>query len=182
MRGEGLLTPRGVRRVRDDGRMTTLGLLVVGLLMLVGLVGVVVPIIPGLLLIIGAALWWAIGDGATTAHWVTFAIILLIGATGTFLKYAVPARHTSRAGASNVTMVFALLLGVVGFFVIPVVGAPLGFVLGVYLAELRRHKAHGPAWLATKAALKGFALAMLIEFTAGALMIGAWVIGVFATS
>ena len=161
--------------------MTTFGLVVVGLLMLVGLLGVVVPILPGLLLIVGAALWWAIGDGGTSAHWVIFVIILLIGAAGTFLKYAVPARHTAKAGASNVTMVFALLLGVVGFFVIPVVGAPLGFVVGVYVAELRRHKKHQPAWVATKAALKGFALSMLIEFTAGALMIGAWVIGLFVT-
>jgi uncharacterized protein len=161
--------------------MTTFGLVVVGLLMLVGLVGVVVPIVPGLLLIVGAALWWAIGDGGSTAHWVTFAIMSLIAAAGTFLKYAVPARHTARAGASNVTMVFALLLGVVGLFVIPVVGAPVGFVVGVYLAELRRHKRHEPAWGATKAALKGFALAMLIEFTAGALMIGTWAIGLFVT-
>ena len=53
--------------------------------------------------------------------------------------------------------------------------------VSVLLAELRRHKTHGPAWNATKAALKGFALAMLIEFTAGALMIGAWVIGVLVT-
>ena len=30
------------------------------------------------------------------------------------------------------------VLGVVGFFVIPVIGLPLGFVLGVYLSELSR--------------------------------------------
>lgn len=161
--------------------MTTFGLVVVGLLMLVGLIGIVVPIIPGLLLIVAAALWWSIGDGSTAAHWLIFVIIVLLAAGGTYLKYAVPARRTAQAGASNVTMLFALLLGVAGFFVIPVVGAPIGFVVGVYLAELRRHKRHEPAWGATKAALKGFALAMLIEFTAGALMIGAWVIGLLVT-
>lgn len=161
--------------------MTTFGLTVVGLLMLAGLVGVVVPVLPGLLLIAGAALWWAIGDGGTTAHWVTFTAVLLLGAAGTFLKYAVPARHTSKAGATKVTMVFALLLGVAGFVLIPVVGAPVGFVVGVYLAELRRHHRHEPAWGATRAALKGFALSMLIEFTAGALMVGSWVVGLFVT-
>ena len=35
--------------------MTTFGIVVVGLLMLIGLTGVVVPVIPGLLLILGAA-------------------------------------------------------------------------------------------------------------------------------
>lgn len=161
--------------------MTTLGLLAVGLLMLIGLIGVVVPMLPGLLLIVAAAVWWVLAEDATAAHWVVLAVILLLGAAGTVLKYAVPARSTARAGASNVTLVLALLVGVVGFFVIPVVGAPVGFVAGVYLGELRRHRTHAPAWTATKASLKGLALSMLIEFTAGALMIGTWLIGLLAT-
>ena len=41
-----------------------------------------------------------------------------------------------------------MLLGVVGFFVVPVVGLFLGFVLGVYLAELRRVGA-AAAWPST---------------------------------
>lgn len=163
------------------GRMTTFGIVVVGLLMLAGLCGVVVPVIPGLLLILGVGLWWAIGDGGTTAHWITFTAIAIIGVLGTYLKYAVPAKRTSQAGASNISMVFALVLGVVGMFVIPIIGGPIGFVVGVYLAERKRLKAHTPAWLATKGALKGFALSMLIEFTAAVLMIGAWVIGVLVT-
>lgn len=158
--------------------MTTFGIVVVGLLMLIGLTGVVVPVIPGLLLILGAALWWAIGDGGTTTHWIAFAAVAAIGVIGTYLKYAVPARRTSQAGASNISMVFAVVLGVVGLFVIPIIGGPIGFVVGIYAAERRRLKSHAPAWTSTKAALKGFALSMLIEFTAAVLMIGSWVIGV----
>jgi len=161
--------------------VTTFGIVIVGLLMLVGLCGVVVPVIPGLLLILGAALWWTIGDGGTTTHWIAFAVIALIGIAGTFLKYAVPARRTSQAGASNVSMVFALALGVVGMFVIPVIGGPIGFVLGIYAAERRRLRSHPAAWSSTKAALKGFALSMLIEFTAAVLMIGTWALSLLLT-
>ena len=161
--------------------MTTFGIVLVGLLMLAGLIGVVVPVLPGLLLVGGAGLWWAIGDGGTTTHWLVFAVIALIGLVGTWLKYVVPARRTAQAGASGRSQLVALGLGIVGFFVIPVIGAPIGFVLGIYLAELHRLRAKAPAWAATRAALQGFALSMLIEFTAAVLMIGAWVIGVVLT-
>lgn len=167
-----------------DGKMvvmTELGIAVVGLLMLVGLTGIVVPVIPGILLIAGAALWWAIADGGTTTHWVVFALVVLVALLGTWLKYAVPAKRTSQAGASNISMALALVLGIVGLFVIPIVGGPIGFVLGVYVAERVRLRAHAPAWAATKAGLRGFALGMLIEFTAAVLMIGAWVVGVLLT-
>lgn len=164
-----------------DEPVTTFGIVVVGLLMLVGLCGVVVPVIPGLLLILGAALWWAIGDGGTTTHWFVFAAVVLLGAAGTFLKYAIPARHTSRAGASTRSMIFALVLGVVGMFVIPIVGGPIGFVLGIYAAERQRLHRHDAAWSSTRAALKGFALSMLIEFTSAVLMIATWGLGLLLT-
>ncbi|GAB3292987.1 DUF456 family protein [Epidermidibacterium keratini] len=157
--------------------MTEAGHVVVGLLVLAGLIGVLIPFLPGMLLIVGAALWWAIADGATAGHWVTFAIVALLCAAGTALKYVIPARTTSGAGASRVSMFFAIALGIAGFFVIPVIGAPIGFVLGIYLAELRRVRARAQAWTATKAALRGVLLGVLIEFTAAALAAGAWVLG-----
>ena len=157
--------------------MTEAGHVAVGLLILAGLIGVLIPFLPGMLLIVAAALWWAIADGATTGHWVTFAIVAALCAGGTALKYVVPARTTSEAGASRVSMIFAIALGIVGFFVIPVIGAPIGFVLGIYLAELRRVRGRAQAWTATKAALRGVLLGVLIEFTAAALAAGAWVIG-----
>ncbi|WP_106848812.1 DUF456 domain-containing protein [Blastococcus sp. Marseille-P5729] len=161
--------------------MTELGIAVVGLLMLAGLAGIVVPILPGILLIAGAALWWAIADGGTATHWSAFAFVVAFALAGTWLKYAIPAKRTSQAGASNISMGLALVLGIVGLFVIPIVGGPIGFVLGVYLAERVRLRAHAPAWAATKAGLRGFALGMLIEFTAAVAMIGAWVVGVLLT-
>ena len=45
----------------------------VGLAILVGLFGIVVPILPGTILIFGAILVWAILTGGTTA-WVVFVI------------------------------------------------------------------------------------------------------------
>lgn len=154
--------------------------IVVGLIMVAGLAGVAVPVLPGLLLILAAALFWAIRDAGSqpVAHWIVFAIIAAVFLIGWVLKYLVPARRAAAAGATGRSMLFAVGLGIVGLFVIPIVGAPIGFVLGVYLAERRRLGAHTPAWRATVGALRGVGLSMLIEFCAGVLMIAVWLVGV----
>ena len=54
------------------------------------------------------------------------------------MKYVVPGRRLKENGIPNSTLLLGGVLGVVGFFVIPVVGLLVGFVLGVYLAELNR--------------------------------------------
>jgi hypothetical protein len=68
----------------------------------------------------------------------------------------------------------------VGFFVVPVVGLILGFVLGVWLVELSR-VGSDQAWTSTKKALGAAGLAMLIEFTAALGVAVVWVFGLVAT-
>lgn len=149
--------------------------------MVIGLVGVAVPLLPGLLLMLAAGLWWTIGDGGSTTHWVFFGVMTAIFVIGTVAKYVIPARRTTASGAANRSMLIAALLGVVGMFVIPIVGAPIGFVLGVYLSEAQRQRSHAAAWRATRVAITGFALSMLIEFLAGVGMFVSWLAGVFVT-
>ena len=72
------------------------------------------------------------------------------------------------------------MLGVVGFFVIPVVGLIVGFVLGVYLAELNR-VGREAAWPATTHALKAVGLSIMIELAATMLAAATWVVGVVLT-
>lgn len=159
--------------------MNTTGHVLVALVMVVGLLGVAIPVLPGLLLVLAGGLWWTMADGASTGHWIVFGVMAALMLAGTAAKYIIPAKRTSQAGASKRSMVFAVLLGVAGLFVIPVVGAPIGFVLGIYLAERARLGAHAPAWSSTRAALRGVGLSMLIEFCAGVAMIAVWLIGAF---
>ncbi|MEI2702317.1 MAG: DUF456 domain-containing protein [Baekduia sp.] len=158
--------------------MGEVALVVCGLVMLAGLAGVVVPVLPGLVLMVGAALWWAIADGGSLVHWSVFVVIAGLGAAGTALKYMVPARTTASAGTPTSILALAFVFAVVGFFVLPIIGAPIGFVLGVYVGEWRRLGGHDGAWAATKAALKGVVLGALIEGTAAVLIIGIWLAGV----
>jgi uncharacterized protein len=73
------------------------------------------------------------------------------------------------------------VLGVIGFFVIPVVGLLIGFVLGIYLAELINHRNQRVAWTSTKHALKGVALSVGVELAGALLATVAWVAGVYLT-
>ncbi|MGN2635468.1 DUF456 domain-containing protein [Nocardia takedensis] len=159
--------------------MSVWGEVVVGLVILVGLVGVVVPILPGVILIFGAVLVWAIMTGGGGA-WAVFGVAAAFLVISGVIKYTWPGRKMKDAGVSNRALVIGALLGIVGFFVIPIVGLFVGFVLGVYLSELQRLGQNQLAWPATKHALKGVGLSMLIELFGGLLAAGVWVAGALA--
>ena len=153
--------------------------IVVAVAIAVGLVGVVVPLLPGTLLVAVAVVVWALDTGGRTAWSVTMVALALL-LVGALLKYLVPGRRLGEAGVPRRTLWTGAALGIVGFFVIPVVGLVLGFVLGVHLAERARvgGLAAGPS---TVAALRAVGLSIAIEVLAGLLAAAAWVTGVLLT-
>ncbi|WP_433198154.1 DUF456 domain-containing protein [Nocardia sp. CA-107356] len=156
--------------------MSAWGEVVVGLVILVGLLGIIVPILPGVILIFGAIAVWAFVEGGATA-WTVFAVSTAFLVLSGIIKYTWPGRKMKDAGVSNRALFLGAVLGIVGFFVIPVVGLFVGFVLGVYLSELQRLRENQQAWQATVHALKGVGLSMLIELFGALLATGVWVIG-----
>lgn len=149
-----------------------------GLVMLVGLVGIVVPVLPGLLLVLVATLGWAYYHPAPQA-WIVFWVAVVLYAVGVTAQYLLPGRRMRREGVGTGTMVLAVLLGIVGFFVVPVVGAVAGFVLGVFLVELLRRRDRVAAWQATKTALLAVLHSMGIELIAGFGIVATWLIGLW---
>ena len=151
---------------------------VVGIAIAVGLIGILVPVLPGSALILVAILLWALELGSTTG-WAVFAVAAAFLVVGTVVKYVVPGRQLKDAGIPASTQWTGVALAVPGFFVIPVVGAFVGFVAGVYLAERRRL---GPgAGASTRSALRAVGVSVLIEVTAAILAACAWVAGVVVT-
>jgi hypothetical protein len=75
-------------------------------------------------------------------------------------------------------MFVGVLLGIVGFFVIPVVGMFVGFPVGVYLSELQRQWTHAAAWTSTKHALRETGVSILIELVGTSLAAAVWLIAV----
>lgn len=151
----------------------------VGIAVAVGLVGILVPVLPGSALILLAILVWAAGIASGTG-WAVFAVAAAFLLVGTVAKYAVPGRRLKDAGIPSSTQWAGVALAVPGFFVVPVVGAFLGFVAGVYLAE-RRRLGSGAAGASTWSALQAVGLSLLIELTAGVLAAATWVAGLVVT-
>lgn len=147
--------------------------IVIGLVMVAGLVGVVLPVAPGMVLIVGAAIAWAVSTGGTAA-WVVTALLIAIGAAASAIALVVPAKRAGAAGAPAWVMLAGGIGLVVGFFTIPVIGALIGWAVGIWVGEMVRLKAAGPAWSTTVATIRGQALGMAIQLTAGVIMIAIW--------
>ncbi len=150
------------------------------LLILAGIVGIIVPVLPGLLLTVLGLLVWALTENSVTG-WVVLALGLLVGLTGAVLQYLVPGRRMKRQGVRTSTLALAVLLAVVGFFVIPVVGAVVGFVLGIWLVESGRGASREEAWSRTRHAVVAILQGWGIELAAALGVAGLYVVGLLVT-
>jgi hypothetical protein len=102
-------------------------------------------------------------------------IVVAIVVIGSVVKYLVPGRRLRDSGVPGRTIALGAVLGVIGFFVIPVVGLFIGFVLGIYLAELARLGAHDAAWPSTRKALGAVGWSIVIEMATGLIAAAVWV-------
>ena len=152
---------------------------VAGLLIVVGLAGVVVPVIPGLLLVWAGVLVWFLDDRDAARMGVLIAVTIVL-VIGTVVKYLLPGRRLREDGVPWGTLALGAALGIVGFFVVPVVGLVLGFVLGVYLGETMRLNDRSTAWRSTKRALVAVGFSILIELAAGLVATAIWAGAVIA--
>lgn len=152
--------------------MDPFGEIVIGIVILFGLAGIFVPVLPGLVLVVAAVLVWAIVEGGTAA-WTVAVIAVIVGVGGMAVSYLIPGRRLRDSGIPSSTLWLAGGLAIIGFFVVPVIGGPLGFVLGVYLAE-RQRVGHESAWPATKASVRAVGMSIGIELTAGLVIAGVW--------
>jgi uncharacterized protein YqgC (DUF456 family) len=152
---------------------------VVGLAIIVGLFGILVPGLPGSALIGAAVLVWAI-DAEEGAAWVVFAIVAVLLIAGAAATWVLAGRRVTAAGVPRRSLVVAGVAGIVGFFVVPVVGLILFFPLALYGMEYLRlrdpRRARASAW----AAMRATALGMLVELGLALLAAGTWLVAVLA--
>ncbi|MEU9009140.1 DUF456 domain-containing protein [Streptomyces sp. NPDC048479] len=154
-------------------------LLMVGLVMLLGLLGVLVPGVPGPWLVWAAVLWWSMHEQSGPA-WV-----LLVGSTVVLvvtqaMVWLLPPRRLRGVGVTRRMALFAGAGALVGFLLVPVVGAIPGFIGGIYGSERQRLGGHGPAMTSTRAVMRAVGTSVLVELFACLLVVGAWLGAVFA--
>jgi len=142
--------------------------------MAVGVVGTIVPVVPGLPLVWAAALVYGLGAGFGTVGVLAFTLITALALAGVFLGFAMPRRAALRGGAARPSMWLGGALAVVGFFVVPLVGLLIGGVLGVFLGEIVRTGDATAAWRATAATIRGFGVAAVAQLAIGLAVVAVW--------
>jgi uncharacterized protein YqgC (DUF456 family) len=152
----------------------------IGAVMLLGLLGVAVPGVPGTLLCWAALLWWATSEH-TGLTWG-----VLAGATGLLAVAQVvvrllPARRIRDSGVTWRTVIDAGAVAIAGFFLVPVLGAIAGFVGSIYVTErVRLGGGHRTAWTATRRAMRTVGGSVLVELLACLMVTGTWLIATVA--
>ena len=159
--------------------MTNIELVAAGLalvIMLVGLAGVVIPILPDVWLIWVGALTYGLLAGFD--GWLGGIIMLLLsGLTvlGVVIDWGLGTAAARQGGASWQAIAASLGLALVGFFVLPPFGALLGALLGLFGVEyLRRGRNAQEAFTAVKAYATGCGWSVVLRFGLGLVMIALW--------
>ena len=147
----------------------------VGVVMALGVAGTVVPFVPGLGLVVAAAVGYGLAEGFGDVGLLAMVVIVVLALAGTAAGLVLPSRAAGHSGAPRASLALGALGAVVGFFAVPVVGLPLGGAAGIYLAERLRSGDGAVARRATWATLKGFGLAALVQLAAGIAMVLTWV-------
>lgn len=153
----------------------------VGIVMAVGIAGVVLPGLPGLGLMWLAAFGFGLAGGFAEGGWSAFVIVTVLAVIGVLLGVWLPKKATESAGVARRTIWLGVLGGVIGFFVIPVVGVLVGGAMGVFGSELHRQRDGRKAWNAAWRTLTGFGLAAIAQVAVGVVLAGTWAVWAVAS-
>ncbi len=148
--------------------------------LIVGLLGLVIPIFPGLVIMWLGTLVYAILQNAagnmTGWKWAIFGIITLLMITGSIADNIIIARKMRDKYVPWSSILFAFGASLVAsLFFTPLIGLAAAPV-GLYLAESRRLKNNEAAIESTKAYMVGWGWAFGARFVIGLVMIGFWMI------
>jgi uncharacterized protein YqgC (DUF456 family) len=144
------------------------------ILMVLGLAGTVLPVLPGTLLVWAGILLGAWIDDFTRISMITMAVITVLAVLAWALDYAAGWMGAQRAGASKQALVGAavgtvlgLFMGLVGVLFMPLVGA----ALGEYLAR----KDHGRAAKVGVATWIGIVVGLVAKVVISFMMVGIFI-------
>lgn len=150
------------------------------LLVILGFVGMVVPALPGPLLVLGGLMLAAWADDFGRVGWVTLLILSGLALLAMVLDMIAGALGAKRYGASRAAITGSLIGAVVGIFFGPL-GLLLGPFAGAVAGELLSGRGASQAGLSGWGATLGMLLGTVAKIALGAMMLGvfavAWLAG-----
>jgi uncharacterized protein YqgC (DUF456 family) len=144
------------------------------LFILLGLVGIIIPMIPGSLLIWLTVLLYMLFErayGLTAIDPFTFGAITLIALVTGLADFWLPLLGARAGGSARRSLVFGVVGSIVGTFMLPLFGTVAGYALGVLLGEYHKHGDWNRALRAGLGGLAGWGLATALQLGGGFLIL-----------
>jgi uncharacterized protein len=141
---------------------------------LVGLVGLFIPVFPGLLVVWGSILVYGLINGFGWIGGILFFIISLIGLAASLADNVFMAGGARSGGASWSSILVAMVAAIIGTIVMPPFGGFLFAPLAVLLLEYLRRRNWRQAREAVVGMAKGYGLAFFLRLMGGFLMMILW--------
>jgi uncharacterized protein YqgC (DUF456 family) len=141
--------------------------------MAISLLGLAMPIFPGLVVIWGLAFLHGLATGFGMG-WGVFIVLTVLMVIGSLVDNIFMGAKARQGGAGWLSIGLALLSGlVISVLLTPLIGL-LAAPLALLLAEYARQRDWEPAWQATRALLTGWGWAFVARFLIGLVMIVLW--------
>ena len=142
----------------------------------------VIPVLPGLVIIWATALGYGIASGFGTLGWIMFTIITLLMLAGSIVDNVMISTQAHKEGAPWWVVITAMASAVVGSFIIPVpiLGGVLTALAVLFLIQRLRLKNAKLALASLKGMLIGWGWALVFRFIIGLVMISLWLIWAWA--
>lgn len=151
-------------------------LAIVIFVMLLGLAGLLIPVLPGLVMIWLAALVYWIASGFTWLTWIAFAILTLLMIGGSIIDNILMGASARMTGASWLGIGIALLAGILGSIFLTPIGGLLLALLGIFIVEIIRLRDWRKALNSATSMAIGCGSSAFVRFGIGCLMVLIWVI------
>jgi len=142
---------------------------------IVGQLGLIIPIFPGNVVIWVATLVYGIVFGFGQAGAILFAIITLLTIVAITADNVLMGAKAKEKGAAWSSIIAALASGVVFTIIFPPIRGVIAAPLLLYMMEFRRIGDSKQAGEVVKALVLGLGLSFVARFALGLLMIGLWV-------
>lgn len=146
---------------------------------LVGLVGLIVPIFPGIVVIWLATMVYGIVVGFSTVGIIIFVVLTVLMIAGTMADNFLMAAGSRTGGASWWTIAAGLLAGTIGTIVFPPFGGLIAAPLVILLIEFLRVREINQAWRATGGLVVGWGMSFFVRLGIGILMLLLWLLWAF---
>ena len=144
-------------------------------LILVGLAGIVLPALPGTILVL-AGIWLAAWiDDFTRVGWLALGAVTVLALLAWAMDYVAALLGAKRAGASRLALAGAALGTVAGIFM-GLVGVLFMPLLGAAAGEYLARRDHGAAMKVGLATWLGLLAGMLAKFVLAFMMVGIFLV------